>query len=232
VFASVARILLIDDDIELSRMLTQYLGGEGFIVTTAENSEAGVDEAISGGYEAVLLDVMMPRLNGIEALRRIRRVSNVPVIMLTARGDGLDRVAGLESGADDYISKPYYSLELVARLRAVLRRLPRTIHEQPIGELERGSLRLVPAQRRAYVRGCELLLTATEFNILEALLNGFDKVVTKDELSLQGLGRRRELYDRSVDVHVSNIRQKLTSAGADDVQIETVRGVGYRMQAP
>jgi two-component system, OmpR family, response regulator len=114
----------------------------------------------------------------------------------------------------------------------VLRRLPRTMHAQQLEELERGSLRLVPAQRRVYVRGCELPLTATEFNLLEALLTGFDKVVTKDELSLQGLGRRRELYDRSVDVHVSNIRQKLTSAGADDVQIETVRGVGYRMQAP
>lgn len=225
------KLLLIDDDIELSRMLTQYLAGEGFVVTTAANAEEGVVAATSGEYAAVLLDVMMPRMNGIEALRRIRRSSDVPVIMLTARGEGLDRVAGLESGADDYIAKPYYPLELVARLRAVLRRLPRAAVGAGPERLALGMLVLVPAQRRVTVAANELPLTATEFNILESLLRGGDAVVTKDELSFQALGRRRELYDRSIDVHVSNIRQKLTSAGAKDVQIETVRGIGYRTVA-
>lgn len=224
-----ARILLIDDDAELSRMLTQYLAGEGFEVSTANDGEEGVEEALSGRFDAVLLDIMMPRLNGIEALRRIRRASDLPIIMLTARGDGLDRVAGLETGADDYIAKPYYPLELVARLRAVLRRATARTAKASSEELTLGSLCMIPAQRRASVGGRELDLTASEFNVLEALLRQVQAVVSKDELSLEALGRCREPYDRSVDVHVSNIRQKLAGRDTRDVYIETVRGIGYRI---
>jgi len=225
------RILLVDDDAELSRMLKQYLAGEGFELTTAADGEEGVKAALSGQFDAVLLDVMMPRLNGIEALRRIRRASDVPVIMLTARGDSLDRVAGLETGADDYIAKPYYPLELVARLRAVLRRLPKAASGATLAQLSLGSIHLSPGQRRVLTHQKEVEFTATEFNVLEALLRAGAAVISKDDLSMQALGRRREPYDRSVDVHVSNIRQKLAAAGAADVQIETVRGIGYRINA-
>lgn len=222
------RILLIDDDAELSRMLTKYLAAEGFETGTASDGETGVEAALSGGYDAVILDVMMPRLNGIEALRRIRRVSDVPIVMLTARGDSLERVAGLEAGADDYVAKPYYPLELVARLRAVLRRRSavRADHADP---LSAGELRMQPDQRRASYAGQELDLTASEFNVLEALLRAGDTVISKDDLSLRALGRRREPYDRSIDVHISNIRQKLAAFDANDLQIETVRGIGYRI---
>ncbi|MBL8265441.1 response regulator transcription factor [Steroidobacter sp.] len=225
------RVLLIDDDAELSRMLKQYLAGEGFEMSSAADGEEGVQAALSGQFDAVLLDVMMPRMNGIEALRRIRRVSDVPVIMLTARGEGLDRVAGLETGADDYIAKPYYPLELVARLRAVLRRHPKPARPDKPSSLQLGNLELSVAQRRVVSGSTAIDLTATEFNVLEALLRSGDAVISKDELSMQALSRKREPYDRSIDVHVSNIRQKLTAAGAT-AQIETVRGIGYRIGLP
>lgn len=222
------RILLIDDDAELSRMLTRYLAAEGFETGTAADGESGVQAALSGGFDAVILDVMMPRLNGIEALRRIRRASDVPVVMLTARGDSLERVAGLEAGADDYIAKPYYPLELVARLRAVLRRRS-AARPNAAAPLAAGELRILPDQRRAFYSQREMDLTASEFNVLETLLRAGDTVTSKDDLSLRALGRRREPYDRSIDVHVSNIRQKLAALDAQDLQIETVRGIGYRI---
>lgn len=222
------RVLLIDDDAELSRMLEQYLAGEGFEMSSVADGEAGVQAALSGQFDVVLLDVMMPRMNGIEVLRRIRRVSDIPVIMLTARGEGLDRVAGLETGADDYIAKPYYPLELVARLRAVLRRLPKPTRPDPSSTLQLGNLELSVSQRRVLANSTLIDLTTTEFNVLEALLRSGDAVISKDELSMQALARKREPYDRSIDVHVSNIRQKLAADGAT-VQIETVRGIGYRI---
>lgn len=225
------RILLVDDDAELGRMLTKYLGGEGFNMIAVTDGDLGVEAALRGEFDAVILDIMMPRVNGIEALRRIRRASDIPIIMLTARGDGLDRVAGLEMGADDYLAKPYYPLELVARLRAILRRRPRG-HTGDAQPLVAGPIRILSSQRRAVYREREIELTASEFNVLEALLRAGDTVITKDDLSLQALGRRRQAYDRCLDVHVSNIRQKLVAMGAEEVQIETVRGVGYRIRIP
>ncbi len=222
------RILLIDDDAELSRMLTKYLAAEGFETGTAADGETGLQAALSGSYDAVILDVMMPRLNGIEALRRIRRVSDVPIVMLTARGDSLERVAGLEAGADDYVAKPYYPLELVARLRAVLRRRA-AARPDASSPLEAGELRLLPDQRRVFYSQREMELTASEFNVLETLMRAGDTVISKDDLSLRALGRRREPYDRSIDVHVSNIRQKLAALDASSIHIETVRGIGYRI---
>lgn len=225
------KILLVDDDAELSRMLTKYLAGEGFETTTAPDGEAGVQAALTGAFDAVILDVMMPRLDGIEALRRIRRASDVPIIMLTARGDGLDRVAGLETGADDYVAKPYYPLELVARIRAILRRRPTAAPGSKPESLALAALELLPEQRRVQWMQHDLELTASEFNVLEALLRSRETVMSKDDISLQALGRHREPYDRSVDVHVSNLRQKLAAIGAHNVQVETVRGIGYRIIA-
>ncbi len=226
------RLLIVDDDVELSGMLTEYLAGEGFETEVVHDGEAGVAAALSGRFDALVLDVMMPRLNGIEALRRIRRVSDVPIIMLTARGDNLDRVAGLEMGADDYVPKPYFPLELVARIRAVLRRRPHLERQSEDRPLDFAGLELDSGRHRVSFGGRELDLTSSEFNVLEALMRAGEAVVTKDDLSLVALGRPREQFDRSLDVHVSNIRQKLVAAGADTLHIETVRGVGYRLARP
>lgn len=219
-------LLLIDDDADLSAMLREYLAEEGFALTVASNGEDGVQQALAGRFEAVILDIMLPRMNGIEVLGRIRQTSKVPVLMLTARGDDVDRVIGLELGADDYIAKPYYPRELLARLRAVLRR---TVGPGPIRPLAIKSLTLDPARRDARWDGRPIELTATEFSLFEALMRAGDIVSTKDELSLAALGRQRQRYDRSIDVHVSNLRQKLAQASAGAVEIETIRGVGYRL---
>ncbi|PWR20255.1 response regulator transcription factor [Zavarzinia aquatilis] len=220
-------ILLIDDDAELAAMLTEYLGAEGFATTVALNGEAGLEAALAGPYDAVVLDVMMPRLGGIEVLRRLREKSRVPVIMLTAKGDNIERVIGLEMGADDYIPKPCYPRELVARLRAVLRR---TGGATPADDtLRLDALNLSPGRHEATWAGRALDLTASEFTLLEVLLAAGERVSTKDELSEKALGRKRQPYDRSVDVHMSNLRQKLAAAAGDALHIETVRGIGYRL---
>lgn len=230
------RILLVDDDADLSAMLREYLEREGFVVDAVFNGADGVARALTGEHDAVILDVMLPRLNGIEALRHIRAASMVPVLMLTAKGDQVDRVVGLELGADDYVAKPYYPRELVARLRAILRRrLPDPVPAtQAVGaggtnQLGLGPLEVQVSARRASWDTRPLELTPSEFNILAALLRAGDDVATKDVLSIEGLGRPRQSYDRSVDVHVSNLRLKLEAASGGRLGIETVRGVGYRL---
>jgi len=220
-------ILLIDDDAELSEMLDEFLAGEGFAVTSVINGEDGVELALSGRFAAVILDIMLPRINGIEVLRRVRANSELPIIMLTARGDDIDRVVGLELGADDYIAKPYYPRELVARLRAVLRRTDSPQRDRPVSLAK---LKLDAARRETSWDGQPIDLTVTEFNLLEALMRSGDTVGTKDTLSLTALGRARQPYDRSIDVHISNLRLKLHAATAARLTIETVRGVGYRIQ--
>ncbi|HHQ4474781.1 response regulator transcription factor [Aeromonas sp. S41-2] len=222
------KILLVDDDLELGTMLSEYLGGEGFTTTHVLTGKSGVQHALSGNYAAVVLDIMLPDLNGSEVLRQIRHASQIPVIMLTAKGDNIDRVIGLEMGADDYVPKPCYPRELVARLRAVLRRV------EPAKTGKDNSLRLAgltlsPATRQCHWQASPLELTATEFNLLELLLRSPERVVSKDELSLHGLGRPREPYDRSVDVHICNIRQKLQALAGEAIGIETVRSIGYRL---
>ncbi len=226
------RVLLIDDDAELSAMVAEYLAVEGFETKVVYNGEDGVTAALSGDYDAVILDVMMPRLSGIEVLRRVRQTSSIPVIMLTAKGDDVDRVIGLEMGADDYVPKPYYPRELLARLRAVLRRAPGPAARRTSDELSAGRLTLWPLQRRVERDGQPVDLTVSEFNLLEILMRAGDEVASKDELSMQALGRRHEAYDRSVDVHMSNLRQKLNLEPGADVEIETVRGIGYRLRRP
>lgn len=224
------KILLVDDDLELGTMLSEYLGGEGFATTHVLTGKSGVQHALSGNYAAVVLDIMLPDLNGSEVLRQIRRDSRIPVIMLTAKGDNIDRVIGLEMGADDYVPKPCYPRELVARLRAVLRRVePAPANPGKEQGLRLGELVLSPASRQCHWQAQPLELTATEFNLLELLLRAPERVVSKDELSLHGLGRPREPYDRSVDVHICNIRQKLQALAGEAVGIETVRSIGYRL---
>lgn len=236
-------ILLVDDDIELAALLGEYLSAEGFSPTAVHSGEAGVAAALSGTYAAVVLDIMLPGIGGIEALRRIRQHSTVPVIMLTAKGDDIDRVIGLEMGADDYIPKPCFPRELVARLRAVLRRtmehgtsyastsLPDELAHPPAQPVQMGAICINAAARKATCRNAPLDLTATEFSLLEALMQNPDAVLSKDDLSLRVLGRRRESYDRSIDVHMSNLRQKLAAALGTQPPIETVRGVGYMLKS-
>lgn len=222
------RILMIDDDAELGAMLTEYLAGEGFDTTLVTTGDAGLEAALGGSYAAVLLDIMLPRIGGLDVLRRLRAASRVPVIMLTARGDDVDRVVGLELGADDYVPKPCYPRELVARLRAVLRRSETAALVAP-ASIEAGPIRLETEARRVIVAGEIVDLTATEFNLLERLIRAGNRVVAKDELSREVLGRPHETYDRSIDVHMSHLRRKLVERGVDETVLETVRGVGYRV---
>ncbi|HEX4178464.1 MAG TPA: response regulator transcription factor [Rhizomicrobium sp.] len=224
------KILLVDDDAALTGMLTEFLGVEGFEASAAFNGADGIRAAREKQVDAVILDVMMPDLSGLDVLRQIRTFSSVPVIMLTAKGAEDDRVAGLEIGADDYIAKPYYARELLARLKAVLRRQPLTQMPGP-ERLSAGGLLLIPAKREVSYNGAPMELTTSEFELLEGLLRAGDTVATKDELSLQVLGRKRQPYDRSIDVHVSNLRKKLDACSQKAVRIETIRGVGYRLRA-
>lgn len=222
-----AAVLLIDDDVELAGMLADYLRRDGFAVDLAHDGESGVQAALTGNFAIAVLDVMMPGISGIEALRRIRAGSRMPVLMLTARGDDMDRIVGLELGADDYVPKPCLPRELAARLRAILRRSAGA--PQDNGELAVGPLRLHAAQRRAEWRGRLLELTSTEFNLLEVLARNAGRIVGKDELSAQALGRPLARYDRSIDVHLSSIRQKLGPLDDGRSPIQTVFRQGYQM---
>lgn len=217
-------ILIIDDDVELSGLLREYLAQEGFEVRLAHDGDAGLQAAQAPGVDAVVLDIMMPGRNGIEVLKALRRESDLPVLMLTARGEDLDRILGLELGADDYLPKPCNPRELVARLRAVLRRqrgggVP--------AELRVGDLELRPASRQLWRGGERIDLTSTEFSIVQELLRRAGTVVSKRDLYLAALGREPVRYDRSIDMHVSNLRRKLGPAVDGSDRIETVRGLGY-----
>ena len=225
-------VLLVDDDEELVDLLQHYLEREGFTVGRSQDGEAGVREALSGRYAIAVVDIMMPRLNGIEVLKAIRSHSNMPVIMLTAKGDDTDRIVGLEIGADDYIPKPCTPRELTARIRAILRRMtavkdtvdaPAMIHA--------GALTMDPQRRIAEWNGVPLELTSTEFNVLEVLARNIGSPVSKQVLSEQGLGRPLARFDRGIDVHVSSIRQKLGQLVDGRSPIATVYRLGYQLIA-
>ncbi|MEM9552857.1 MAG: response regulator transcription factor [Acidobacteriota bacterium] len=225
-----ARVLLIDDDVELLALHREVLETEGFDVALAADGASGL-EALREAPDIVVLDVMMPGIDGVETLRRIRRESTVPVLMLTARGDDVDRIVGLELGADDYVPKPCTPRELVARLRAILRRVGGGAHLDESAPLDAGALRVEPAARRVVWREQPLELTSTEFNLLEELARHAGRVVTKDELSERALGRKLTRYDRSIDVHMSHLRAKLGPLNDGRSPIQTVRGVGYQLVA-
>ena len=224
-----ARILLVDDDVELAGMLRDYLVRDGFEVLAVPDGESGVAEALSGNFALVVLDVMMPGIGGIEALRRIRAASTVPVLMLTARGDDLDRIVGLELGADDYVPKPCMPRELAARARAILRRSQQGGEQATQAPLVVGPRKVMPAQRRVEWDGEAVELTSTEFNLLEVLARNAGRPVSKAELSEQALGRPLARFDRSIDVHLSSIRHKLGQLPGGRSCIQTVYRQGYQL---
>lgn len=221
-------VLLVDDDVELAEMLGDYLAQDGFVVTTAHDGLSGVDAALSGQFAIAVLDVMMPGLSGVEVLRRIRAASAMPVLMLTAKGDDMDRIVGLELGADDYVPKPCQPRELAARLRAILRRttLPAEPENSPIVV---GQLSIRPEQRLAEWAGVVVDLTSTEFNLLEVLARNAGRPVSKSELSTLALGRELVRFDRSIDVHLSSIRHKLGTLADGRSCIQTVYRQGYQL---
>ncbi|MCO5100590.1 MAG: response regulator transcription factor [Burkholderiaceae bacterium] len=227
------RVLLVDDDGELAELLVEYLSRDGFDAETVGDGLSGVARALDGDFDIVVLDVTMPGIDGVEALRRIRAASRVPVLMLTARGDDIDRIVGLELGADDYVPKPCTPRELAARLRAILRRIGEASQargaESPIVA---GPLTIWPGQRRAAWREVPLALTGTEFNVLASLARRAGRVVDKAELSQDALGRPLARFDRSLDVHVSSLRHKLGPRDDGSPWIETVRGRGYQFLLP
>lgn len=220
-------LLIVDDDQELCVMLAEYLVPEGFLTLTASTGPAGLEQLGRAAVDLVVLDVMLPELSGFEVLRRIRATSRVPVIMLTARGEEVDRVVGLEMGADDYLAKPFSARELVARIRAVLRRMPGE-GQSASGLILWGPLRLDLRARRADVADRDLELTSAELRILELLVRADTRTVTRDELMMQALGRRLLPTDRSLDTHVSNLRRKLMKH-TDRVTLQSVRGSGYAL---
>lgn len=221
-------VLIIDDDLELCALLGEYLGTQGFAVTAIHNGAEAVTHLRSHSYPAVVLDIMLPGLQGLDVLRRLREFSNIPVLMLTARGEDTDRIVGLELGADDYLPKPCNPRELAARLRAILRRAPRAdTNGGQSNDIEVGLMTLHQGDRSASYGGEALSLTSAEFNLLQVLLYRAGHAVDKETLSQEGLGRPLSAYDRSVDVHVSKIRRKLAEAGGEGL-IVSVRGHGYQ----
>jgi two-component system response regulator CpxR len=222
-------ILLIDDDIGLCELLNDYLTTEGFSVEIVHDGEAGAAQALAGDYSLVILDVMLPGINGFEVLRRLRAGSSTPILMLTARGDDVDRIVGLEMGADDYLPKPFNPRELVARIRAVQRRtatIPTTV-AAPGESLSVGDITLEMGARTAHAGATQIELTSVEFSLLEVLMRQAGQVVSREELSRQALGRELNAYDRSIDVHVSSLRRKLGAFCEENDCIKTVRGIGY-----
>ncbi len=230
---SVDDILLIDDDVDLCSMLTEYMGRYGFRVTAVYRGDTGLKAALEKPYAMILLDVMLPGLDGFEVLRRIRASSSINVLLLTARGEDVDRIVGLEIGADDYLSKPFNPRELLARVRAILRRsatpvsMPGSKADQAI--LRAGGLELNRAARTVMQNGKKVELTDVEFALLEALMRAPGQVVAREDISENVLGRKFHPFDRSLDMHVSRLRRKLTENGAPEDQVKTIRGVGYQL---
>lgn len=222
------RILIIDDDAELCELVGEFLTLEGFVIASVHDGEQGVRQALAGDYALIVLDVMLPSLNGFEVLRRIRVAKRTPIIMLTARGEDVDRIIGLELGADDYLPKPFNPRELVARIRAVLRRM----QPEPVAQLTPENLIVddVELSKSSRVVRCNrqvIELTSAEFDLLELLLQAAGKVVTREDIARLALGKEYSPFDRSIDMHVSNLRKKLGDHADGIERIKSVRGIGY-----
>ncbi len=222
------KILIIDDDEELCELVSEYLTVEGFTIESVNDGETGLKRALSGEYDIVILDVMLPKMNGFDVLRNLREQSKLPVIMLTARGDDMERIVGLEIGADDYLPKPFNPRELAARLRAILRRSVAVDGDTEGNEkIEIDGIQVTPSSRTTVCDGTELNLTSVEFGLLYALLREAGKVVKKEDLSENVLERKLSPYDRSLDMHISNLRKKLGVRSDGSERIKTIRSVGY-----
>ncbi len=237
------RVLVVDDDRELCELLVAYLERESFAVKCAHDGEAGLERALSEPYDVLVLDVMLPVLSGFDVLRRLRLKSALPVLMLTARGEDVDRIVGLELGADDYLPKPFNPRELVARIHAILRRTtPSRLDAGADGAAGRpraalppivlGELAVHPDRREAMWGGRTLPLTTVEFDVLIVLARGAGRAVSRAEISKEALGRAHTPYDRSVDMHVMNLRRKLQPAAGGGLTIKTVRSAGYMLVVP
>ncbi|MDZ7925071.1 MAG: response regulator transcription factor [Marinagarivorans sp.] len=224
-------LLLVDDDKELCELLADYLQGEGFECASVNSGIQALEHLLDHRYDAIVLDIMMPQMSGLELLPKLRKLYATPVIMLTGRGDDIDRIVGLEMGADDYLGKPCNPRELAARLRAVMRRTQAVAalnDNDPAPLLELQGLVLNAAKLEVSFRGQVLLLTSAEIAVLKQLMQAAGHVISKELLTREALNREYTDYDRSIDVHISRIRQKLTAAGGDSDWIRSVRGVGYQ----
>jgi len=218
-------VLVIDDDPGIRDLLKEYLDARGFVTATAPDGPEGLRAAEAGRHDLVVLDVMLPGMDGLEVLRTLRATSAVPVIMLTARGDDIDRIVGLELGADDYLAKPFNPRELVARIQAVLRRA--SAAPDPGGALHAGPLTVDPARRVVTLDGQEIPMTTTEFELLRVLVERAGRVVQREQLMELARGEDFAAFDRSVDVHISHIRRKLGDPARQPRLVKTIRGVGY-----
>ena len=221
------RVLLIDDDRDLAEMLVEYLRPEGFAVDVAHRGEEGFARAQAHEYALVILDVMLPEMNGLEVLRQLRRQSQIPVIMLTARGQDVDRIVGLEIGADDYLTKPFNARELVARMQAVLRRTRPQRPAEPDGVLAVGDLVIDVPARTVRRNHRPVDLTSLEFEVLRKLVEAAGEVVSREDLFTSVLQREYTPFDRSIDNHVSSLRRKLGATVGDAERIRSVRNAGY-----
>jgi DNA-binding response OmpR family regulator len=218
------RVLIVDDDVELCRLLGERLSSEGFTLEAVHDGPRGLERVLSEEHALVILDLMLPGMGGLDVLRRLRSHSPVPVLILTARGEDVDRILGLEIGADDYLPKPFNPRELIARIRAILRRTSRTVatgNSVTVGDVE-----LDPAAREVRMDGTQIDLTSVEFALLETLLRDAGRVVTREQLTETVLGRKLGPFDRVIDVHISNLRKKLNRVHGEE-RIKAVRGSGY-----
>ncbi|MEO7507022.1 MAG: response regulator transcription factor [Pyrinomonadaceae bacterium] len=223
-----SRLLVVDDDVELCGLLEEYLRAEAFTLECVHDGGTGTTRALSGEHDLVILDVMLPVLNGFEVLRRIRAGSNIPVLMLTARGDEVDRIAGFAAGADDYLPKPFNPRELVARVRAILRR--QLAHDSviPSGDiLTEDDIAIDVSGRSARLSGHDLALTAVEFDLLVELVRAAGTVISREQLTRKVLDRELSPFDRSIDMHVSHLRRKLGPRAEGSERIRTIRAAGY-----
>jgi len=219
------RLLIVEDDVELCGLLAERLCGDGFSLEAVHDGARGLERALSGEHKLVILDLMLPRLGGLDVLRKLRAQSGIPVLILTARGEDVDRILGLEIGADDYLPKPFNPRELLARIRAILRRASPARSD---GErLTAGDITLDTGAREAWINSRQVNLTSVEFSLLEEFMRHAGHVVTRDDLTQSVLGRKLGAFDRVIDVHVSNLRKKLTGGSAGE-RIKAVRGAGYQ----
>src|SRR5579871_1826341 len=218
------RVLIIDDDVELCDLLAARMKGEGFEIEAVHEGTRGLERALSCEHALVVLDLMLPGMGGLDVLRRVRQLSPIPVLVLTARGEDLDRILGLEIGADDYLPKPFNPRELMARIRAILRRTSRDA--TGTNPLVLGDIRLDPAAREVWIQNQLTSLTSVEFALLEMLLKHAGRIVTREELTEAVLGRKLGPFDRVIDVHMSNIRKKL-GGSQEGERIKSIRGSGY-----
>lgn len=222
-----SKVLIIDDDEELCELVSEYLGVEGFETAVVNDGASGLEAARSGKYDMAILDVMLPKMNGFEVLKNLRTDSKLPVLMLTARGDDMERIVGLETGADDYLPKPFNPRELVARLRAIMRRVNVDGSEKGSDKIQVEDIELSEASRSAKLNGEEVILTSVEFDLLKHLLLEAGKIIKKEDLSVRVLDRELSPFDRSLDMHISNLRKKLGLREDGSDRIKTVRSVGY-----